>query len=487
MDALDDDTVEQFCSVTACDTTLARRYLSVAGGDLDTAVMLFFETNGQLPADPADETVAETAGPEMASKRSTGGYSDEDDEAMARRLASEWGGNGNGDTVRAPIAPTRQVLQDDMMPYDTDAIPAIFGNRFDALTSGSRSSSRPTGMRGVFNQVMPSVWDDAQEEEQILREATGGASAQSAKSSRLARLFQPPFDLMAHIDLTTARDRAKEELKWIMINLQDNADFASQTLNRDLWKHAGVKEMVRESFIFLQYTKNSEDGESYMRFYPVEEYPHIAILDPRTGERVKTWNTALPSADFMADVAEFLDRFSLDDAKQNPIARKPKRKLERKATADMSEEDQINAAIMASVGGTMDDAIPVDEDDEQDDEEDVAMIESTNGHSNGKNVKQQTALDKIEAIERPEPPAGDDTTRIQLRLPSSRQVRRFLVTDPVLFIFQHVKATVPEAQEGKQFKIIFNRTSLNEKLDESISQAGLKNASLVVEFDQDDA
>ncbi|ORY87625.1 hypothetical protein BCR37DRAFT_375494 [Protomyces lactucae-debilis] len=481
MDALGDEKVEQFQSVTACNDSLARRYLSVAGGDLDTAVMLFFETNGQLPDDPSTTTSAQrpdSASDGMAEFEDEGMI--EDDEAMARRLAGEWGANGSGaETVRAPIAPTRQVLQDDVMDYDPSFMPH-FGNRFDALAG---TSSRPTGSRGVFNQVAPSVWDEAHAE-QGLREATGGASAQSAKSSRLARLFQPPFDLMAHIDLTTAREQAKEELKWIMINLQDNADFASQTLNRDLWKDAGVKELVRESFLFLQYTKNSEDGESYMRFYPVEQYPHIAILDPRTGERVKTWSKTLSVPDFMGDVAEFLDRFSLDDTKQNPIAKKPKRQTERaKAPAEMSEEDQINAAIMASVGGSMAEAIPVDED-----EADVVIAEApTNGHANGTAAKVQTALDKIEAIDRPEPPAGAETTRIQLRLPSSRQVRRFLTSDPVLYIFQYVKATVPEAHDGKQFKIVFNRASLNNNLEETIEQAGLKNASLVVEFEEDES
>ena len=33
---------------------------------------------------------------------------------------------------------------------------------------------------------------------------------------------------------------------------------------------------------------DSEAGAKYISFYPVQRYPHIAILDPRTGELMET-------------------------------------------------------------------------------------------------------------------------------------------------------------------------------------------------------
>lgn len=39
----------------------------------------------------------------------------------------------------------------------------------------------------------------------------------------------------------------------------------------------------------------------YLSFYPVDSVPHIAIIDPRTGERVKVWNTSLTPAEFLLD------------------------------------------------------------------------------------------------------------------------------------------------------------------------------------------
>lgn len=180
---MDEETVANFCAVTNSEPRHAERYLAFSGGDLDTAVTMFFETGGLMPDDTQPNTGTGSAG---STTLDAPRLSDpEDDEAMARRLAQEWGGQAA--EVRAPIAPTRQVLQDSMNEtFDPFSMPQDFTNRFGSLASASsRNGSRPQS-RGVFNQAAPSVWDGA-DEDAILREATGGASEQSSKSSRLVR------------------------------------------------------------------------------------------------------------------------------------------------------------------------------------------------------------------------------------------------------------------------------------------------------------
>lgn len=285
--------------------------------------------------------------------------------------------------------------------------------------------------------------------------------------------------MMSNVDFDTARSEARGSQKWILINLQDNSDFPSQTLNRDLWKDKVVKALVKEHFVFLQYTKESDDGAQYIQFYPFEKYPHIAIVDPRTGERVRTWSETIQAMEFIGDVTEFLDRFSLDEERQNPVHKKAR--AAPKSLDKMSEEDQVNAAIMASVGGTMDDesghAIDVDE-------EDVVMVTPKSDEPAASSSTAETPFSRIPSVLSEEPGPGPETTRIQLRLPTGRTVRRFLLTDAVQRVFEFVKAGVPEA-ENKRFKMIFNRANLIDKLDVTIAEAGLKNASLVVEFDED--
>jgi hypothetical protein len=148
----------------------------------------------------------------------------------------------------------------------------------------------------------------------------------------------------------------------------------------------------------------------------------------------------------------------------------------------MSEEEQLNAAIAASLNApksssqsptNMDtDIIPEedkgkqkqriiidDDDDEEDDNDnkdndDELKLEQDNDKVE-EDIKAGSALDGIKAIKREETKDMANSTRIQLRLgDGSRTVRRFLKTDPVRYIFEFVKAEVPLAQ-SQPFEVRF--------------------------------
>lgn len=58
-----------------------------------------------------------------------------------------------------------------------------------------------------------------------------------------------------------ARETAKEKNKWLMINVQNPTEFACQVMNRDLWSDSFVKDIVKESFVFLQVKKKEKKGQ----------------------------------------------------------------------------------------------------------------------------------------------------------------------------------------------------------------------------------
>ena len=122
---------------------------------------------------------------------------------------------------------------------------------------------------GIFNQHQPtSIWDrDALADQDALSESTGGASEASARSTRLARLFQPPWDLMYKGEWESARDEGKEQKKWLLVDIQDPSIFDCQKLNRDLWKNEGIVETVKENFIFLQFNKDDPRASQYTQYY----------------------------------------------------------------------------------------------------------------------------------------------------------------------------------------------------------------------------
>ena len=330
--------------------------------------------------------------------------------------------------------------------------------------------------------------------------ATAGASETSQKSNLLAEMYRPPFELMSQLPWDEARDEGKENEKWIIVNIQDPAIFDCQVLNRDIWKNPQIKETVKENFIFMQYSKDDPRGNKYIQYYfhardSQDAYPHIAIVDPRTGEQVKVWSgPPVPKPlDFLMQLHEFLDRYSLKANARNPVAtRKPERK--KVDVNRMTEEEMLQMAMQNSLDnnkGPRDDdpdALTKEPevkgkgkgkvvDDDSTETTEVERAPATNG-SDSSPFSQILASNP-----HTEPPNGPTTTRIQFRTPDGkRQVRRFALSDPVRRIFEWLKASPVEGKEGVEFELIFMGKKLIDVLDLSIQDAGLSNGSVNVEF-----
>lgn len=205
-------------------------------------------------------------------------------------------------------------------------------------------------------------------------------SARRGKKRTLEELFKPPLDIMFKGDFQSARDTASTAKKWLMINIQDACEFQCQVLNRDVWSNEAVKTILREHFIFWQQYKESEEAQRYVTFYPVSDWPYVAILDPRTGEHMVTWHK-LDATTFCDLVSEFLSLHSssemtkAQDEGQADKAEEPESKRPKSSILDADEDDQIAAAIQASLRDTQK-VEKSNESSDDDDEETVDYFES---------------------------------------------------------------------------------------------------------------
>ncbi|KAK6350810.1 hypothetical protein TWF718_003996 [Orbilia javanica] len=457
----------------------------------------------------------------------------EDDEAMARRLQEELyaeAGNNRSrntgsswrdedvDGVRAPMARTTETL---VGPGD-DHIRRLVEHR-------NRTAGRPQGRGpvGIFNQRVPDdpmAFGDSDaaltpaQRRRVLAQATNGASNVSSRASRLAELYTPPFDIMTRADFSSARDIGKERLKWLMVNIQDSTVFDSQVLNRDIWKDPAIRSTIQENFIFLQYANDSVDGIHYVNLYLnasryiTVDYPHIGIIDPRTGELLKSWSRVPDKNEFLMQLHEFLERYSLDPSVKMPVQQKPKEKT--RGVEHMTEEEMMQLALQQSLGVGATSG-------ENGDSEDPDLLTRKQGKQ--KAVYEDDLINFNEEIE-DEPPAGADgaggsaaepvsvfasiaknkhhseppanapaVTRVQFRLPDgARVVRRFTLADKVERIFEYVKAdllpeqaakTGDEGLADKEFELKCLGKNLIEHLDVSIEEAGLKMATIMVDIE----
>ena len=399
----------------------------------------------------------------------------------------------------------------------------------------------------------PSVWDDdaplpSSAASSIRRDnlalATGGASEASSKASLLAEMYRPPYELLSHLGWDEAREEGKAGERWIIVNVQDPSVFDCQVLNRDIWKHPEIRETIKEHFIFMQYNKGDPRGAQYVQFYFKDEqsldaYPHIAIVDPRTGEQVKVWSgPPVPKAmDYLMQLHEFLDRYSLKPNARNPV---PTRKAEvRKVDVErMTEEEMLEMALKNSLGqGAVVDTHDATEHDpdaltrsvrdvkgkgraqstyqdrsrrghDNDDKTDqyqspstpyvtepdaiisnnpTPISTSTNGDSNPTATTSSSLFSAIASTNtHMEPPADASTTRIQFRHSGGRIIRRFRLTDHIRTIYEWLKAEPVDGKPGGiEFELVCQGRNLLERLDETIEEAGLKNQTVMVEFVED--
>lgn len=340
------------------------------------------------------------------------------------------------------------------------------------------------------------IWDHSEQSSHLGRVANvgRGTSTSSSKSSQLAEMYRPPYESISPLSWDQARNEGKFKVKWLLVNIQDPSIFDCQVLNRDLWKNADIMETVRENFIFMQFTKTDPRGDPYIQFYfqsPDNQdlYPHIAIVDPRTGEQVKIWSGApAPKAmDFLMQLHEFLDRYSLSASARNPVARRKPNLKNEIPVEKMTEDQMLEMALQNSlVGSEASKAVDPDE------------LTRSDGNVNpgrgiaeesevGTGVGESTPLSQFALISsshaHSEPPPNDPfTTRIQFRHPTGRIVRRFALSDRVRRIYEWLKASPFEGKEGVEFELIFLQKNLITVLDETIEEAGLKNGAVMVEF-----
>ncbi|CEG66739.1 hypothetical protein RMATCC62417_03265 [Rhizopus microsporus] len=435
-----------FCDITGASVEVANQFLEIADGNVQTAVTLFLENGGAAVNTSAHDTAESSREPEHVE------ISDDQilaDEELARRLQES-------QEVRAPIAPKRDILAGDAGLFD----PSITWSSSSRERNGI---SRPS----IFNQgdsttgSIVNVFDIAEDDDHSPRSVSPSETANSSshsKARRLADLFRPPFDIMFRGSFEQARETAKENDKWIMVNIQNPSEFSCQVLNRDLWSDGFVKDIIRQWFIFLQFGHESPDGRRYCTYYSLRRYPHIAIIDSRTGERVKVWEKSLSPTDFVMEVTEFLEGCAA--AEEKATMKRPKLTKETKNLTDMSEEEQLNAAIAASLNNTS-----------------SSSSSLTNDNEEPVEKEEESVFDSIKPIKREEA-GGEDTTRIQIRMGNgNRIVRRFKKSDPVRYLFEFIKAEIPEA-ENQHFELVFNRTQLIDIVDQSIADAGLSNAAI---------
>ena len=153
------------------------------------------------------------------------------------------------------------------------------------------------------------------------------------RAANLEAMFKRPSQIMFHGSLDQAKRQGTLSKRWILLDLHDTSQFVCACLNRDIYSDQTVQDFIRENLLFLQVSTNDVHGNNYHSLYPVPTFetnhgetlprmPHLAMLDPRTGERVKLWcgRPFKEPVEFLQEIGDFLDAHSLESKAAVPKA-----------------------------------------------------------------------------------------------------------------------------------------------------------------------
>ena len=269
-------------------------------------------------------------------------------------------------------------------------------------------------------------------------------------------MFPPPAALNFVGSLEQCREQGKVDGKWVLANLQDHAEFASHMLNRDTWMDDMVEQVVRSNFLFWQRGTTSRAGKAYKDMYRLggddEKFPHMAIIDPRTGAKVATFSGYVEPLDMTQKLVVFLERHSLT-AHKIPTPAKEQAAAVAGTGADTDVEIAAEWAVGKADGGVQTDPEP-----------------------------EPLRADYGTAAE--EPVAGPDVCRVQLKFPSGKTlVRRFYKAASLRELYAVAAASDAIAAAGTGTPFELNTTYPVKTLDPaggSVQDEGVAGAQVLV-------
>lgn len=337
-DSAHTEAISQFVAFTGADEERAKSLLEACDWNLELAVNMHVDiddgrrvsatavpsgssSNPPLVTVPDSDVSFDVDDESSRTNASTGSSSVLGNRQTARRSrTNDASGSGSSssayqsvDNVRPPMRPFRdQIVQAPIgfSPHDFSHSGAGLGssssNTIQSRRYNTRTGSGTDSYEAFRDFKAEAEWQEAALADGELTAENDSTTANNRGAKTLHELFRPPLDLMYRGSLSGARETGTTKNKWLLVNIQNGLEFACQILNRDVWSNPTVKDIVREHFIFWQVNHDSFDGARYVQFYNVSSYPHLSIIDPRTGEQMRSWPTNVDHSSFCDSVIEFL-------------------------------------------------------------------------------------------------------------------------------------------------------------------------------------
>ncbi|AES86375.1 putative UBX domain-containing protein 2/7 [Medicago truncatula] len=173
-------------------------------------------------------------------------------------------------------------------------------------------------------------------------ESEQGASSTS-ESDKLAYLYHPPFHLMFNGSFIKAKFAASMQDKWLIVNIQSTKEFSSLMLNRDTWANDAVSQIISTNFIFWLVYDDTTEGHKVCTDYRLDLIPVVLIIDPITGQKIRSWGGMIQPESLIEGLLTFLD------AGPRGSSSRPKTKATVDSESSEEEDEEVQRKLAASL------------------------------------------------------------------------------------------------------------------------------------------
>lgn len=434
------DSLANFMAMCNCDADQARHFLEACDWNVENATNLFFETGGVAPSTPSSSTT-----------QSQQYHQVEEEE------------------VRNPIPQTTGRLLD----WD----------------DGSAMSTVPTELSDM-RSFLPQQRDVRPPQDRFV-----------ADSEQFGQLFEPPRDILFAGSFDAAKSKAEQEQKWLLVNIQ-NDEFASLQLNRDTWKDDVLQSVIQVYCLFWQAHHNSTQGQRFCTLYKVDsQLPLVALIDPRTGEKMKQWTGFIEPRRMIEDLQVFVEVYDMtgagfpDHTSTTATAGSSSSRTSSIITGtdsgamgdmDLTEDALLRQAIQAS----LEDSVRFNGEQQKESQEqqllqqDAIIVDDDSDEEMEEEEKEDQPADlQIDYAQYTQAKEGD-VTRLRLRhLDGQNEVITILRDAPLASLYAIVRQKLPEEERLKPFKIVFMNNDIENTLDKTLRSENINNASLSAMFE----
>ncbi|KAF8387426.1 hypothetical protein PRIPAC_76568 [Pristionchus pacificus] len=452
---------ESFKAITAIKSDKeAEQYLEACSWMVNAAVELFFARDS---GEPATRKRKEPTRPNGRPRNGNGAgpsapvtLSDDDDVVPLETKRN----GGAAAPSRAPAKPQPAVTID-----DDDEVRAPMSFKNGPIVQQSFEQQYGNGIRP--RAAMPNgIFDGVQDFR---------ALAEQQKAAQKMRL-QNGIPALAKREEAASIEREC----WVLVNVQDMKEFASQTLNRDVWSNGGVKELVRSNFLFWQVSLDTADGQRMRSYYGVRSCPAVFIVDPRTGEKVT--DVPLKSQDAVSicdKLTRFMDDFPDFATRDRSIGHAAPEDAEPHPDEAQNMEEMVaeSACTSSTSNGTKRKRRAGEEEDEtngkksrvEDGDMDRLLEESTRG---------LTMCDEDEWKKHVVP--GGDPIRVGLRFPDgSRHAVEVTGATRLFALHQYIRGRGLMPEDHVFILSFPKREYSTDRSEESLSQLGFSRSEMI--------